>query len=560
MIFINSDNSISVQMKFITFLSFFIFLGISSFSCQSQTTIDVDNIPYIYNSDHALLRMRFKILYSDVRDHFKLTLDFKEEIESFGQEKYESLKPLILEKDIPFIQKMIDEGKLTYKDLVTFYIYRIQQIEGNKDIALNSIISLSKDAIKEAEKRDREKKKKRKHMIYGMPILLKDNIGYDGLPTTAGAVILKDNRTKDAYIVKKLKEHGAIILGKTNLSEWAYYFCNGCPLGYSAVGGQSLNPYGRMLFETGGSSSGSGTAIAANLAVAAVGTETSGSILSPSSLNSITGLKPTVGLLSRSGIVPISSTLDTPGPMTKNVTDNAILLDALTGFDPSDSASLKTSGNKNYTKALKLVDLKNKRIGVFSYLLENKSYNNLINLLESNGAKVIIMDAPNPQLNGFLSILNQDIKHDLPVYIKEYAKEIRNISSLADIIAYNEKDMALRAPYGQALFQSAMSDTTSASELSKIKSDLEHIGKKYFNQLFDEHNLDLVLSINNVHAGVAAVAKYPCLTLPMGYKENGEPNGITLILPSLQERRLLSFGYTLESLLKSRKTPSTPYR
>ena len=153
--------------------------------------------------------------------------------------------------------------------------------------------------------------------MYGMPVLIKDNINTSGMPTTAGAIALLENEnTEDAFIIKKLKEAGALILGKSNLSEWAYYFCGTCPVGYSATGGQTLNPYGRAIFESGGSSSGSGASVAANYAVAAVGTETSGSITSPSSQNSVVGLKPTIGLLSRTGIVPISTTLDTPGPMT----------------------------------------------------------------------------------------------------------------------------------------------------------------------------------------------------------------------------------------------------
>ena len=157
--------------------------------------------------------------------------------------------------------------------------------------------------------------------------------------TTAGAVALMNNQTDDAFIVKRLKENGALILGKANLSEWAYFFCGECPSGYSAVGGQTLNPYGRKVLDTGGSSSGSAVAVAANLAPVAVGSETSGSILSPSSQNSVVGLKPTVGLLSRGGIIPISSTLDTPGPITRSVVDNAILLSAMAGKDPEDEAS-----------------------------------------------------------------------------------------------------------------------------------------------------------------------------------------------------------------------------
>ena len=161
--------------------------------------------------------------------------------------------------------------------------------------------------------------------IFGIPILLKDNIGFESLPTTAGAYVLKDNYTDDAFITKKLKSEGAIILGKTNLSEWANYFCSGCPNGYTSLGGQTLNPYGRKIIDTGGSSSGSGVATASNLSSVSLGSETSGSILSPSSANSLVGMKPTIGNVSRSGIIPISSTLDTAGPMTRSIIDNIIV-------------------------------------------------------------------------------------------------------------------------------------------------------------------------------------------------------------------------------------------
>src|SRR5690606_23680601 len=198
----------------------------------------------------------------------------------------------------------------------------------------NSVISLNPKVIEQAKQKDKEFKNKRlKHPIFGMPILLKDNINTADMPTTAGAVVFQNNQTDDAFIVKQLKDKGALILGKANLSEWAYFFCGECPSGYSAIGGQTLNPYGRRVIDTGGSSSGSGVSVAANFCAAAIGSETAGSILSPASQNSVVGLKPTVGLLSRSGIVPISSTLDTPGPITKNVMDNAIVLDAMFGED-----------------------------------------------------------------------------------------------------------------------------------------------------------------------------------------------------------------------------------
>ncbi|MGB4839377.1 MAG: amidase family protein [Saprospiraceae bacterium] len=535
------------------FLLCFILVNLSG---QERPTATASEIPYLYNKDHPISRMRFKVLSSKVRDNSMLTHSFSDEIKKFGGKKYILLKPLILELDIPTLQQLIKNGKLTYTDLVMFYIYRIHLYESNPDSALNAIISLNPEALNQAKICDREKRKnKKRHPIYGMPILLKDNIGFSGIPTTAGAEVLMSNTANDAFIVKKMKEKGAIILGKTNLSEWAYYFCNGCPVGYSAVGGQSLNPYGKMIFETGGSSSGSGIAVAANYAVAAVGTETSGSILSPSSMNSVTGLKPTVGLLSRSGIVPISSTLDTPGPMTKNVTDNAILLDAMTGYDGSDQASDINSGKIIYQKKLTKLPMKGKRIGIFKNLMELPNYARISDILKEQGAIVIEMDSKSPDLPGFRSILSIDMKYDLPSYLATYASDNIKVKDIKDIIAYNNQNIAVRAPYGQGLFEGIYTDTTSDVSIKTIKNDLEKIAKSFFNDMIKKDNLDIILSVNNMHAGIAAAAKFPCLTLPMGYKETGEPQGITLILPSGNEDHLYPLAFTIESITHFRKIP-----
>ena len=216
---------------------------------------------------------------------------------------------------------------------------RIYLIEFDQETYLYSIISINKNILKEAKRKDKIKNTNI-YSLHGIPILLKDNIGFEGLPTTAGAHSLKNNFTDDASIVKQLKENGALILGKTNLSEWANYFCYGCPNGYSAMGGQTLHPYGRKILDTGGSSSGSGVSTTSNLAAGSLGSETSGSILSPSSANSLVGMKPTVGNVSRAGIVPISSTLDTAGPMTKFVIDNILIYNAINDFDPTDEYSV----------------------------------------------------------------------------------------------------------------------------------------------------------------------------------------------------------------------------
>ncbi|MCM2302822.1 MAG: amidase family protein, partial [Flavobacteriaceae bacterium] len=266
-----------------------------------------ENQLIVRQQEHEIRRMKFKLIQSKYLDMNTVFESLNKDLARFSEKEYNQLKPFILEKDIPTIQKAVSNGTLSYEKIVLFYLYRIRKFESDSSLSLNSIIALNPSIVKEAKEKDKNRPKDVTHSLYGLPILLKDNINTKGMPTTAGAFILEQNKvTDDAFIVKKLKENGALILGKVNLSEWAYYLCSGCPVGYSAMGGQTLNPYGIREFETGGSSSGSGVAVAANFAIAAVGTETSGYILSPSSKNSVVGLKPTVGLLSRSGIVPIS--------------------------------------------------------------------------------------------------------------------------------------------------------------------------------------------------------------------------------------------------------------
>ena len=503
---------------------------------------------------HENKRMRFQLFQSkhiDLNDVFK---PFEKELSAFSKAHYEALKPLILEQDIPTLQKSVRAGKLTYEKLTLFYLYRIRKFESDSTLSLNSIISLNPKVLAQA----REKDKKNVSdlffdiSVYGMPVLLKDNINTQDMATTAGAIALQYNDTqKDAFIVEKLKEQGALILGKVNLSEWAYFFCSGCPLGYSAIGGQTLNPYGRAVFETGGSSAGSGVSVAANFAVAAVGTETSGSITSPSSLNSVVGLKPTVGVLSRTGIVPISSTLDTPGPMTKNVTDNYILLKAMLGKDNSDAASI------DYELDAELemdAPLKGKRVGVLKPFLTDSIYAKTMDILRKAGAELITMTPPEVSFAGFITLLNIEMKHDLPTYLAAHASSSVNINSIQSVLDFNRKDSVLRAPYGQQLFEGIVNDTTTLTQLEVIKQRLQLEGATYFQDL-NTLNLEAVLSINNYHSGMAAMANHPTLTVPMGYKESGEPISLTFIGKPFTELKLLALGYAFEQITKTRKMP-----
>lgn len=542
------------------------------FSCKEQPKEAInkvvvwesynDSIEVAANKDHEISRMQYKLIQSKILDKNDVFLPLYDEVSKMSETEYQVLKPLILEKNIFNLKKSIeDDNTLTYEQIVLFYLFRIYKYELNNSTTLNTIIALNKDVVDQARALDKlmidGKAPDVRHPIYGMPILLKDNINTKGMKTTAGAIALVDNEVEDAFIVKQLKANGALILGKVNLSEWAYFLCSGCPVGYSAVGGQTLNPYGRRVFETGGSSSGSGTSMAANYAVAAVGTETSGSILSPSSQNSIVGLKPTIGLLSRSGIVPISSTLDTPGPMTRNSVDNAILLSAMTGYDSADAASVKEHYSEISTAGLHPISFEKMRLGAFTSLMESDSiYKVTIENFKSKGAEIIAFTPPEVNMNGFLSILNIDMKNDLPVYLKTYSNpEKVKITSVADAVAFNDLDSLTRIPYGQALFKGILADSTTTEDLEKIKKNLEKNGRTFFDTAIDEYKLDAILSINNYHAGYAAVAKYPALTVPMGYKTTGEPISLTFIGKQFKEAYLLRLATAYEMAFPNRKMP-----
>ncbi|HCY97201.1 amidase family protein [uncultured Polaribacter sp.] len=545
-------------MKKLLYFTFLILLFIGCQKTKSQQDAVVfkkysESSAIQKQQDHENKRMQFKLFQSKYLDMNTVFKPFENDLEYFLEEHYTALKPLILEQDIPTLQKHIKTGRLSYEKLTLFYLYRIQKFESDSSKSLNSIISLNPNVLKEARARDKNKKENTEYAIYGMPILLKDNINTKDMPTTAGAIALAENKnTADAFIVEKLREKGALILGKVNLSEWAYFFCSGCPLGYSAIGGQTLNPYGRGIFETGGSSAGSAVTIAANFAVAAVGTETSGSITSPASLNSVVGLKPTIGVLGRTGIVPISSTLDTPGPMTKNIIDNAICMNAMRGFDQTDAASKELA--VDYFKNGFKQKLKGRRLGVIKSLLTDSIYSATVGKLRRAGAELIEITPPEVALNGFLTLLNIDMKNDLPKYLAADADEQIAVTSVKDVIAFNLKDSLLRAPYGQQLFEGIVEDTTTLAKLEIIKTNLTNSGRKYFQALKND-NLEAILSINNYHSGFAAVANHPTLTVPMGYKNSGEPISLTFIGTPLSERILLEIGYAFEQLTKVRKMP-----
>ena len=497
-------------------------------------------------------RLQFKYIQPIEGDKNKWFESIGSEQSELDEYTYNKLKPLIFEKSIPEIQQSILNEKLTYELLVRFYLHRIKKIEFDKNKFLNSIISINPNIIQEAKKKDKTKPNSM-YSMHGIPLLLKDNINFSNLPTTAGALIFKNNYTDDSKVVNKLKENGALILGKTNLSEWAYYFCSGCPLGYSAIGGQTLNPYGRKKFESGGSSSGSGAAIAANLASVSLGTETSGSILSPSSLNSLVGLKPTVGLVSRSGIVPISSSFDTSGPMTKNVIDNIIVFKNIIGFDKDDPMS-KNEIDIDLNKIFNAT-IKGKRFAVFKNLLDQELYSKSVAKIVEQGGIIIELKPEKVDFSGFGKILDYDMKKDLDRYIKKYINTELKIKNVDDIVKFNSQDSTIRAPYGMKRFLGMAQNNIFEEEYDKLKTKVKKNAQKFFLNSLKNNQVDAVLSINNYHAGYAAAANYPCLTIPMGYKKSGEPQNLTFISKSFNETILYEIGYVFEKITKKRIPP-----
>ncbi|MFC5046411.1 amidase family protein [Aquimarina hainanensis] len=500
----------------------------------------------------------FKVTDAKVIQNKTIWAAFEEDFKKFTEVEYQKLRPVLLEREISEIHRLLNDGTLSYEELVLFYLYRIRKYDRENDTSLNSVIAINPDVVKQARLLDeKEHEMVSENSMYGIPVLVKDNVNTSKMSTTAGAIAMMNNKTEDAFVITKLKERGALILGKANLSEWAYFFCGDCPSGYSAVGGQTFNPYGRKKFDTGGSSSGSGVAVAANFCAVAIGTETAGSILSPASQNAVVGLKPTIGLISRGGIVPISSTLDTPGPMGRKVKDVAIMLTAMVGEDQEDPATLLGGKRKQktYYEGFDTASVKGKRFGVLKSLVEDSLYQNATKVIEELGGTLVVVEEEKVELPGFLRLLNLDMKKDLEVYLSIYGGKDVKIKNVEDVILFNEKDTLIRAPYGQALLKGVVADSASTEELLSIKEKLKTEGRKFFDVLMDANQLDVVLSVNNYHAGFAAVAEYPALTVPMGVTEEGEPKGLTFIGKPFAEKKLLECGYVYEQQSKSRKQP-----
>ena len=525
-------------------------------SCSNNKIMKWENYDekseIIENSTHEISRMRYKriqSLSSDKNDIFKPFYSF---LKSYDISYHQTLKKLILDNDIYTIQGYISEDKFSYEDLVKFFIYRIYVHESDMSLYLNAIISLNPNVIKEA--RELDKSIEKDNLLYGIPILIKDNINVKGLATTAGASVFKNNYVdNNAFVINKLKENNVLILGKLNMSEWAYYFCRPCPVGYSSLGGQTLNPYGRKKFESGGSSSGSGVSIAANYAMGSLGSETSGSILSPSSKNSLVGLKATIGNISRSGIIPISSFYDTSGPMTTNVMDNVLLYNGMIGYDKNDDLSYEVKK----IDLKEMIDFKgsNIKVGISERYESDSLFIKALKDLKEIGVESVLFKSKSYSLPYFRNILTSDMKRDLPKYILAHGNKNLSVKNVKDIVRYNNRDTFLHAPYDQILFKEIVNDSISNIRLSEMKEETKSRADNYLNIIMKENNFDVFVSVDNDMAGIAAAAHYPALTIPMGYRDNGQPTNITFITRSNNEQLLYNLGFHYEKASMKRKMP-----
>jgi amidase len=479
----------------------------------------------------------------------------------------------VVEATIPQIQDAVRRRQITYEQLVRQYLKRIETYDKSGP-KLNAIRHLNPKAIEIARDRDRHRAG-RHGLLYGIPVLLKDNIDTADEPTTAGSVALANSTPpRDAFITRKLREAGAVIIGKANLTEFANYLANDMPAGYSSLGGYVLNPYnptlaangdGRPELSPGGSSAGPGSAMAANLATVAIGSETSGSILSPSNQNSLVGIKPTVGLISRTGIIPIAASQDTAGPMARTVTDAAILVGALTGRDPDDPATDRGSVPSDYTEFLIRDGLKGARIGVpragFQDNLKDdqkKILEHAIAVMREQGAEVIDVEIESAaELNSFKSsALRYEFKRDLNRYLGTLQPGFP-IKTLADVIAFNIKADAPK--YGQALAEASEATDLEAAKVDYLADrakDLRLSRDEGIDLTMRRHHLDALLFPSNVGAAMPAKAGYPSVIVPAGYLDNGAPFGVTFTGLAWSEPTLIRLAYSFEQATHARRPPA----
>jgi amidase len=533
----------------------------------------------------------------------------------------------LVEATIPSIQTAIQNNIITADQLVQMYLARIAAYDAKTTAThLNSYMHVNADAVREAREANGGRANGyQKRPLFGIPVILKDNVDTKKMPTTAGSVAFAGSIPQsDAFITRKLLEAGAIILGKATMTEFANFLTNGMPAGYNSLAGYGYNPYdprpdprnapdglgrplndGRPALTTGGSSSGPGVAVAANLAAVGIGTETSGSILSPGTANMLVGIKPTVGLISRDGIIPITGDQDTAGPLTRTVRDAAIVLGVIAGFDPKDpaTAACLMPGNcfSDYTQFLDAHALAGARIAVPPFPANRAVVmNNAIATLTAQGATVVIVPALAAQLPGCASrppaanfpppigcstVLNYGFKRDLNQYIQDHVRTAFPTQSLSDVVAFNIAFGAGATKYDQdlAIFSDFFDTSAGSADTLRYQADRAEDIVRSRGAIATVLNgpdgvegsgddFDAMLFSGNSGAGTPAKAGYPSIVVPGGYFDNvvtppfpagfnakPGPAGVTFSGRAFSEPRLIALAYAFEQATHIRVPPaSTP--
>uniref|UniRef100_A0A2P2JNF9 Amidase domain-containing protein n=1 Tax=Rhizophora mucronata TaxID=61149 RepID=A0A2P2JNF9_RHIMU len=481
----------------------------------------------------------------------------------------------IKEATIDDLQLAFKENQLTSRQLVEFYIKEISRLNP----IVRGIIEVNPDALLLADKADRERKTEASgslSSLHGVPILLKDNIATkDKLNTTAGSFALLGSVVpRDAGVVVKLSKAGAIILGKASLSEWANFRSNNAPNGFCARSGRGRNPY-VLSADPCGSSSGSGISVAANMVAVALGTETDGSILCPSDANSVVGIKPTVGLTSRAGVIPISPRQDTVGPMCRTVSDAVHVLEAIVGFDSNDPATKAAAKHiplGGYRQFLKRDGLKGKRLGIvrnpfFKFTGEEapvltRAFDQHLQILRQEGAvlmdnlEIANIDVILSHASGENVALLAEFKPALNSYVKQLVAS--PVRSLADVIDFNKKfsELEMLNKYNQAIFEAAETLNITESQYEATLSRLKELSSDGLEKLVRKNNLDAVVTPRADLATVLAIGQHPGISVPAGYDSKGLPFGICFAGLRGKEPKLIEIAYAFEQATKIRKPPS----
>jgi amidase len=492
---------------------------------------------------------------------------------------------------IPELQELMNARRMKSVQLTQFYLHRIRKLNPT----LNAVITVSPTALADARAADKARRDGDDRPLLGIPIIVKDNVNTTGMPTTAGSWALAGSTPDDAFIAKQLKDAGAIIIGKANLSEWANFRSGPSSSGWSGIGDQGNMPY-VLDRNPCGSSSGSGVVAAADLAVAAVGTETDGSIVCPSGANGVVGIKPTLGLWSRAGVVPISADQDTAGPMARNVTDAAVLLGAATGIDPDDAATADQAGNAftDYTRFLDDESLEGARIGVWRAGTYNQEsvgsvvepiLDDVIDALEAEGATVV--DPTDVDLSataGELDALLCEFKTDIATYLETYVDGTNPVTgqpypqTLAELIEFNQDHPELEGPWNDLIFELAEATNGRDGECAEIRAGVTPPVQDAIDELMAENDLDAIVALTNGPAwptnddpdegdldgrfgeffvgssSAAAVSGYADITVPAAYIE-GLPIGITFIGGRWAEPELIGLAYDFEQATEVRVPP-----